>query len=204
MQSSSAADDRSFRVVVLELEDVVPRRKPERPNLLVASTLKSPEDFAADLRSSRSKRHKWAQGRVVRLRPDLFPCEVLSQSAAKERAVSVSKELKRKGYTVNQDTTVWRTYVINLNDPDRADVGAGHVYVGETSVPVEERLQQHLSGARNNRGRLFSPVVRDHGSTLNWELMNSKVYLTKAQAKKAERRLADRLRSKGYVVEGGH
>ena len=34
--------------------------------------------------------------------------------------------------------------------------------------------------------------------------MPTTTYLTKEQARKAERRLADRLRSKGYCVEGGH
>ena len=204
MPADSAADDRHYNVVVLELEDVVPRRDPKRPNLLVASTLRSVEDFASDLRNSRSKRYKWAHGRVLRVRPELSSQEPLLQGEAKKQQAAISAELKRKGYTVNRDVRVWRTYVINLNDPKQTEIGAGHVYVGETSLPVEERLQQHLTGARNNKGPLFSRVVHKHGTTLNRQLMTGKVYMTQKQAKKAERRLAARLERAGYLVEGGH
>ena len=62
-------------------------------------------------------------------------------------------------------TRVWRTYVINLNDPKQTEVGAGHVRRRDLP-PVEERLQQHLTGARNNKGPL-SRVVHKHGTTLN-------------------------------------
>ena len=113
MPADSTADDRHYNVVVLELEDVVPRRDPKRPNLLVARTLKSVEDFATDVRTSRSKRHKWAHGRVVRIRPELSSREPLLHDDAKSRQAADSAELKRKGYTVNQDDKVWRTYVIN-------------------------------------------------------------------------------------------
>ena len=204
MPTKSTTDDRSYTVVVLELEDIVPRRDPKRPNLLVARTLKTAEDFASDLRNSRSKRHKWAHGHVTRIRPDLSPRETLPQVDAKKQQAAISAELKRKGYTVNQDVRVWRTYVVDLNDPKQTETGAGHVYVGETSLPVEARLQQHLSGARNSKGPLFSRVVRKHGTTLNRQLMTGKVYMTQKQAKKAERRLAARLESAGYLVEGGH
>jgi hypothetical protein len=204
MPSSSTTDDRHYNVVVLELEDVVPRRDPKRPNLLVARTLKSAEDFATDLRNSRSKRHKWAHGRVLRIRHDLSSQEPLLQDDAETQQTAISAELKRKGYTVNRDGRVWRTYVVNLNDPKQTEIGAGHVYVGETSLPVEERLQQHLTGARNNKGPLFSRVVRNHGTTLNRQLMAGKAYMTQKQAKKAERRLAERLRNAGFLVEGGH
>jgi len=94
--------------------------------------------------------------------------------------------------------------VIRLADDAVGDAGAGYVYVGETSRTVEDRLDQHLTGARNSRGKLFSPVVRDHGIGLAPELMTSKVYMSKKQAQKAERRLAERLRKQGFVVEGGH
>ena len=45
--------------------------------------------------------------------------------------------------------------------------------------------------------------MRKHGVDLNYDLMTQKIYLTKKQAEKAERRLAERLRDQGYVVEGG-
>ena len=125
MHASSADESLRYNVVVLELEDVVPRRDPKRPNLLVATTLKSVEDFASDLRNSRSKRHTWAHGRVLRIRTDLSSQEPLSQVGAKKQQAATSAELKRKGYTVNRDGKVWRTYVINLNDPAQMERGPG-------------------------------------------------------------------------------
>ena len=88
--------------------------------------------------------------------------------------------------------------------PKKTDVGAGYVYVGETSHPREKRLQQHLTGESEKGKDLSSNVVKDHGVDLNLDLTPTSTYLTKKQAQKAERRLADRLRAKGYCVEGGH
>ena len=112
--------------------------------------------------------------------------------------------LLRKGFTVNSHTEVRRLYVINLHNPQKSDVGAGYVYVGETSHPVEKRFQQHRTGKSDSGKDLSSSVVKKYGVDLNFGLMPTTTYLTKEQARKAERRLADRLRAKGYCVEGGH
>jgi len=66
-------------------------------------------------------------------------------------------------------------------------------------------LQEHLTGARSRKGQnLSSRKVRRFGTQLNYDLMSERIYLTKKQALKAERRLAERLRKACYVVEGGH
>ena len=115
------------------------------------------------------------------------------------------RQLRTRGYTVNPNTTAYRTYVINLHDPTRTDVGAGYVYVGQTSKTPEERLREHLTGAVSAKGvNLASRIVRRFGVDLNHDLMTQRIYLTKRQAEKAERRLAERLRNQGYTVEGGH
>ena len=202
--SATTHTDAQYFVAVLELDDVVPRRDPKRPNLLVARTKRPIDEFADDIRNSRGSGHAWAHGHVTRTRFDLSDRESRTLAEAGKIKKQVTNELKRKGYTVNQDETTWRTYVINLHDPRKDDVGSGYVYVGETSLTVDERLQQHLTGARNSKTRLFSPVVKRFGTGLNRDLMTSKVYMTKEQAMKAEQRLAERLRSAGYLDEGGH
>ena len=98
----------------------------------------------------------------------------------------------------------WRFAQWPLNNPQKADVGAGYVYVGETSHPLEKRLQQHLTGESDRGKDLSSNVVKRYGVDLNLDLTPTATYLTKKQAQKAERRLADRLRAEGYCVEGGH
>ncbi len=202
--SATTHTDAQYIVAVLGLDDVVPRRDPKRPNLLVARTKRSIDEFADDIRDSRGRGHAWAHGHVTRTRFDLSDCEPRTFAEAGKIKKQVTNELTRKGYTVNKDENTWRTYVINLHDPNKGDVGAGYVYVGETSRTADERLQQHLTGVRNSRGPLFSRVVNRFGTGLNRDLMTSKVYMTEEQAKKAERRLAERLRSAGYLVEGGH
>ena len=83
MPADSTADDRHYNVVVLELEDVVPQRDPKRPNLLVARTLKSVEDFATDVRQPVQASQVGARVRVVRIRPELSSQEPLLQDDAK-------------------------------------------------------------------------------------------------------------------------
>ena len=151
MPADSTADDRHYNVVVLELEDVVPRRDPRRPNLLVARTLRSVEDFASDLRNSRSKRHKWAHGRVVRVRPELSSQEPLLQGEAKKQQAAISAELKRKGYTVNRDVKVWRTYVINLNDPKQTEIELG-MFTSARPRSRSKSVFSSTSPGRNNKG----------------------------------------------------
>ena len=77
--------------------------------------------------------------------------------------------------------------------------------MGETSLTPEERLAVHLEGKRNEKGqKLSSAKVLKYGKDLNYGLMPDEIYLTRAEAKVAERLLAEKLRDEGYKVEGGH
>ena len=189
---------------MLELDDAVPRLKPKHPNLLVTKVVRDLDEFSQQVHLGRTKKHGWAHGRVVRPRHDLSDYTGYSQAEAAELESQLITALLRKGFTVNGHTEVRRLYVINLNNPQKADVGAGYVYVGETSHPLEKRLQQHLTGESDRGKDLSSNVVKRYGVDLNLDLTPTATYLTKKQAQKAERRLAARLRAKGYCVEGGH
>ena len=192
-----------YRVVVLELNDIVPRIQPELPNLYVGVSLRTSRELAHGLNNGRF-RPKWAHHHVTRTRDDLsFPFLTDFDRAIRLRNL-LATTLRTRGYTVNRNTTAYRTYVINLHNPNLTDPGKGLVYVGQTSKTPEQRLQEHLTGAISTKGHnLASRVVRKHGVDLNYDLMTQKIYLTKKQALKAERRLAERLRDQGYVVEGG-
>jgi hypothetical protein len=75
----------------------------------------------------------------------------------------------------------------------------------ESTKAPEQRLTEHLTGALSKKGvPLSSRVVKKFGRDLNHELMTERIYPTQKEALKAERRLAERLRQQGYVVEGGH
>lgn len=199
-----APTERWFRVVVIELDDVQPRVRRDCPNLYVGLTSRSTSEIAGDLSIGKGS-PTWARHHVVRVRDDLAPAVTGARSECVQLRADLIRRLRSKGYTVNRNTTAYRTYVINLHNPNLADVGAGHVYVGQTSKTPEQRLEEHLTGAVNSKGvRLASRVVERFGVDLNYDLMTKKIYLTQNQAKKAERRLAERLREQGYRVEGGH
>jgi hypothetical protein len=69
------------------------------------------------------------------------------------------------------------------------------VYVGQTARTPEERFEQHLAGKRSSR------IVREFGVQLKPRLhRNWGPYETRAEAEAAERRLAEKLRRRGYAV----
>jgi hypothetical protein len=78
--------------------------------------------------------------------------------------------------------------------------GKPHVYVGETKQTLEERFEEHMAGGFTSR-----PAVRNHGIRLRPRLYQKwGPYRTREEARKAESRLADRLRARGFCVRGGH
>ena len=200
----TAGDKRTSRVIVVELDDVVERRRPDRPNLYVGTT--------SQPRAARYEQLKlgngpdWVQGHIVRLRPDLYRSyRPVSKSDAPGQKRRLVAKPKRRAFTVNRDTRVWSLYIVQLDESAAEDVGRGWVYVGETSRTPQERLRQHLEGFRNSRGPLFSRVVNRRGSGLREDLMEGLPTLyTQKDAKAAEAQLAERLREAGYRVEGGH
>ena len=192
-----------YRVVVLELDDIVPRIRTELPNLYVGISLRTSHDLANGLNNGRF-RPKWAHHLVTRTRDDLSLPFLMDFDRVIRLRNALITSLRVRGYTVNRTTTAYRTYVINLHNPKLKEPGKGYVYVGQTSKTPEQRLQEHLTGAVSTQGRnLASRVVKKHGVDLNPTLMTDRIYLTQKQALKAERRLAERLRDQGYVVEGG-
>lgn len=185
---------------VVELDDAVgPRRRPDRPHVYVGTTTADSLDSVL-----RSKRRALVREHGVRLLPHLYRSYHPTTAAdAKRQRVKLRTKLMRLGYTVAGDTTVWHVYVIELDDGTERD--RPWVYVGETSKTPEQRFEEHRSGARNGRGRLYSTVVRRHGVRLRPDLvLGQKVLFTASDAKAEEAALADRLREAGYEVAGGH
>jgi hypothetical protein len=187
---------------VVELDDVVPRRDPDKPNLYVGLTIEAPA-----IRYDRLKMGygpDWLQGHLVGLRDDLVSGPILSPDEARRELRMAIRCLKSEGYTVNRDTRVWTVYVIELDPKGCKDPGKGFVYVGETSKPPEDRFKEHLKGKRNKRGRLYSQAVRKHGRSLRMDLAPEIKYFDAASSKAAEKRWARKMKDEGYKVVGGH
>ena len=193
----------SWSLLVVELDDVVARRDPAKPNLYVARTVVEPEKRFDTIRKSKKKH--WYSSHAVRLRKDLAPSRRYdSQEKAKAAYTRLVKKLTKAGFTVNRDTRVWTVYVIELDSSGVSHPGKGYVYVGETSKTPEARFREHTEGARNKRGRLFSSDVHKHGRVLRPDLAPNCLYFDQESSKRAEKQHAAFLREKGYNVAGGH
>ena len=197
-------DEARHRVIVVELDDVAPRRRLDRPNLYLGVTVEPRLQRYERLRAGAGP--DWIRGHIIRLRPDLYRnYPPTPTDDAKRQKKRLSRRLKRRAYTVNRDTRVWSLYVVQLNKDAISDAGEGWVYVGETSRDPQTRLQQHLDGERNSNGRLYSSVVHRNGLSLREDLMEGpKTYYARKDAQLAEAALAEHLRDLGYRVEGGH
>ena len=81
----------------------------------------------------------------------------------------------------------------NLNKPC--------IYVGHSSKTPEERFREHMIGARNSRGPLFSRVVYMWGKCLlRKEYTKYNPIDTREEALEMERKLTNKYRNQGYTV----
>lgn len=191
-------------VIVVELDDVVPRRHPDKPNLYVASTRSPIEKRFTILQQGKGP--AWIHDRIVHLRSDLsIPTQSISRSRARTQRQVTIKNLHSAGFTVNRNTQTWTVYVVELDVAAVKDPGKGVVYVGETSLTPEERFDQHMTKAMSSKGaRLYSPVVARWGIGLRMDLAPAEKVFDKESSKRVEAEWAEHLRSLGYVVKGGH
>ncbi len=193
----------SYSLLVLELDDVVPRRDPAMPNLYVGITLMSAQNRVEFLASGKGP--QWLQGRIRNTREDLC-CDsfTMDYESAKAYKTATIAALRAEGYTVNRNTDIWTVYVIELDPTATKDPGAGYIYVGETKKDPVQRLAEHLNRSFNGKTRLFSAVVANHGKRLRMDLAPQVRYFDKESAKQAEAYWAEHMRSLGYAVKGGH
>jgi len=121
---------------------------------------------------------------------------------ASEVRAQVRDHLLGLGYVVADARTneVYTIYIVNLVDDSAPDPSLGKwVYVGETSKTPEERFDEHKNGIRDNK------AAREHGRDLNYDLMKDIPQVRFRQDSKwLEADTGEKLRSRGYVVEGAH
>jgi hypothetical protein len=208
-EPTDRSGERGYRLYVVELDDAIGlRRRPDRGHLYVGMTSMDPDErFRKDrMPGARPKAGVRDHGR--RLRPDLAPPEEpMSIEEARHAKRELVARLRRDGWGANGEQRVWRVYVVELSDDvgPRADLALPWVYVGQSSLTPEERVAQHLDGARNGRGKLYSTWPHRYGLRLFPELYESEPeHYCAMDAKAAERELAERLRNLGYSVKGGH
>jgi predicted GIY-YIG superfamily endonuclease len=99
---------------------------------------------------------------------------------------------------------IYHVYVIEAEMPN----GRRVIYVGQSAVPLKRRLHQHASGKRYChvcRPRVSIPGPRGTRFRLRPDLALTERdhFDRRSDAKRAERKLARRLRDEGYDVLGG-
>lgn len=154
-----AQQSRPVWVYVVETgEDAGPLRAPGKPRIRVAQTCVKPgRAREVWLLKSRSLKKQGA----TRFRYDLMPphdepggrdrpFRATDESAKVKAALKDLREkLSGEGYTVNGDITTWCVYVIELHAPKKSSPKKqfkGYLYVGQTSIAIEERALQHERG----------------------------------------------------------
>jgi hypothetical protein len=176
------------------------RRHRALPNLHVAITTVEPGP-ALDRRWAR--RRAKSPGQYGRIRYDLMDTRVFtSKTLAAKRRARVSRSLMNRGFTVNGDLTRWNVYVIELDHSHLPDC-PGWFYVGMSSKPASQRVWEHMTGARNKRGPLFS---RDaHKYFVRWrpDIGRPHTHFSREAALQAEAQLRIVLEDRGYRVSGG-
>lgn len=75
------------------------------------------------------------------------------------------------------------------------------IYVGSSSKTPEERFQEHIEGARNNKGPLFSRIVRRYGIRLRPRLYQKyNPMISREEAETKEKELTAKYKKRGYTV----
>lgn len=185
-----------FWVLVIERADDLPRREPNLAHLHVEITVSPPGPRLDTVwEKKRTKRpNQWGP-----IRYDLMDESACSSHAsAKERKHLTIERLSRLGHAVNGVSTVYRTYVIELDDSDKTG-HRGWLYVGQTSKPIAERIDQHRTGTRFRS----SSKVRKHFRSARLDLADPQAFFLQEDALMAEARLRVRLEKLGYLVDGG-
>lgn len=140
------------RIVVFELRDVVPRRKPKLPNLFVTTTSKDVSKPDLLLKSLTKSRRKLGSS-ILSLREDLCPKGSYSDTKSRGSAKSeFCKTLAAEGYCVNPNPdSRYAIYVVKLAPTAWLKDSRQPVYVGVSSYEPVERIAQHLEGVRSAR-----------------------------------------------------
>lgn len=199
---------KKYRIIAVELSDVIERRDPSRPNLYVGLTKVTPEARLEELLSGEGPEN--LRGHFKQLRMDLIEnvSEYSYMKQAKKALQREKRRLARQGHWINGQHAVWHGYVIDLDTEGIANFGKGFVYVGQTSLTPEERFAIHTAPKPAPPARdLASKIVRRRGLRLNYELMEAMYpkspVFTAVDAKSLERSWALKLKKMGYKVEAG-
>ena len=195
-EKKSATTPSKSWIVVVERADDAARRDPDLAHLHVSRTIIEP---GPRLDSVWERKRTKSPGTWGAIRYDLMDDRCFDDRLqAKEHQHTVMRRLARAGHAVNGRSTIYRTYVLELDGSKKPD-HHGWLYVGQTSKTFEKRLAEHL----DPDSRLGSPKVRKNFVRARLDLADVNPWFDHEDALMAESRLRVRLEKLGYSVEGG-
>jgi len=197
-----------WRLIAVELVGM-PRRVESIPHLYIGKTTKTVEVRFAEFMDGKGP--KTFEGKWLKLRQDLleFRGEIIDKKQSEETLRLEKVRLARNGHAINGISTIWYTYVVELDPTGEPDAGKGYVYVGQTSHTPEERFKIHKDPKPKPPAiDLGVTVVREKGLGLDYELAKSLApkppFFLLEDALVAERVWAQELFEREYKVEAGH
>ena len=195
-EKKTSSTPTEYWIVVVERADDSARRDPNLAHLHVGITITAPGDrLDAVWNRKRAKRpNRWGPIRYDLMDESSFATHSLADTGKQE----MIERLSRLGHAVNGTATVYRTYVIELDDSDKPG-HLGWLYVGQTSKPIADRIDEHRTGTRFRS----STKVRKHFRSARLDLANPQAFFLQEDALLAESRLRVQLERLGYLVEGG-
>jgi hypothetical protein len=204
---------------VLELNQAAaPRRNPSLERLLVKRVRTQP---GPELKKQVTTNNRWMKKGVVRFREDLMPKDTqpggrlrpfeLPRDAEKARAAedALRDALLAQGYTVNGHMKLWKLYVVELEytPPARGKKKIGRVYVGQTTLQVNERIEQHRLGPNYKPGyKKYNNKCYELFGQPRLDLLPAWAradFYCECDALRAEGCLRLHFEDRGYHVDGG-
>lgn len=139
-------------------------------------------------------------------------CVLRLIGALRPLSATNNKDDDRIKKSVRAARTKYYVYVIELDKEfaltrkareanPKQDLKKPCIYVGSSSKTPEERFREHVKGARNSRGPLFSRVVYRYGKRLlPSEYRKYNPINTREEALEMEQKLTYKYRKQGYTV----
>jgi hypothetical protein len=105
-----------------------------------------------------------------------------------------------EGWTVTNPNAPQKhsVYVVELIDTSKPDNEISY-YVGQTSLTPAQRFERHKQG-----GVLANKKVEKYGTRLRQDFLGDTELMSELESLRLERQFAEKLRSQGHRVYGGH
>jgi hypothetical protein len=199
-EPSSSAD---YRMWIVELQDGCLCSWSHGISLWVGIGMGDPLNRVSTLFKSRRSQYRQIAQCMVRPRLDLGSTRSYRDRSTATRAKTrVIRKLRDSGNWVNGVGQLRWVYVIELDDDVGSKTGRASMpwlYVGETGIPIDDRIEQHRIAARNARGPLFSRTAHRHFRRPRPDIYEAIPPVhNQADSKSLEASLAKSLRTKGY------